>query len=101
LQEERKKLVEKAMQVQNVKDESRHGDIVDQSNDYINRELVMGMAEHDRQHLEEIDEALERMDEGTYGICQVTGEEISEARLRAMPTAKYTMEVQSQMEYGR
>jgi len=98
LLEERKQLVQKAMKDQNIKESSMHGDIVDQSNDYLDRELLMGLAEHDRLRLQEIDEAIKRMDEGTYGICQMSGEEISDERLMALPTAKYTLECQSKLE---
>lgn len=42
--------------------------------------------------LQEIDKALERIDNGTYGICIVTGEPIPVARLRALPWASMTVE---------
>jgi len=41
-----------------------------------------------REHLEEIDAALERLAEGTYGVCEVCDEQIDPARLEARPTAR-------------
>lgn len=95
---ERKQLLGKALGTHTIKENDSHGDLVDLTNDFIDRDLMMGMAEHDRQRLQDIDEALARMENGTYGICQMSGEEISEARLMALPTAKYTLECQSRLE---
>ena len=41
-----------------------------------------------RRDLDDIEKALERMDEGTYGTCEVCGNQISEARLEAMPSTR-------------
>ncbi len=101
LLQERQQLMEEAVKVHNVSEINAHGDIVDQSNDYSDRELLLGLAEHDRQRIIEINDALKRMEKGTYGICEMSGEEISEDRLRAMPTAKYTLECQAKIEGNR
>lgn len=45
-----------------------------------------------RRELDDIEKALERMDEGTYGTCEVCGDEISEARLEAMPSTRRCIE---------
>ncbi|NQV34527.1 MAG: TraR/DksA C4-type zinc finger protein [Phycisphaeraceae bacterium] len=45
-----------------------------------------------------IDDALERIEEGTYGLCEKTGDPISRARLEAMPWARYTKRHQAQIE---
>lgn len=47
-----------------------------------------------------IDRALEKIDEGTYGICDITGEEISKKRLEAIPYANMTREAQEKFEKG-
>ncbi|RPF50287.1 TraR/DksA C4-type zinc finger protein [Aquisalibacillus elongatus] len=44
------------------------------------------------EELHEIDNALRKMEEGTYGICERTGKPIPDERLKAMPTARYTIE---------
>jgi YteA family regulatory protein len=49
----------------------------------------LALNENDERRLKEIDKALERMDQGTYGICKVCGQEIGEDRLEAVPTAEY------------
>lgn len=79
---------------------SGHGDLVDQSNDFREREIMMGMAEHDRERLVAINEALALVDQGAYGICVMCEEEIPEARLLAVPTAKYCVSCQSKVERG-
>src|SRR5688500_13059600 len=42
-----------------------------------------------KETLEEVEHALLKLDDGTYGTCEVCGEEIAEARLEAMPAARY------------
>lgn len=49
--------------------------------------------------LKDIDEALERLDEGTYGICEECGGEIGEKRLQAIPFALYCLECQQENEW--
>jgi RNA polymerase-binding transcription factor DksA len=51
--------------------------------------------------LQEVDDALRKYDEGTYGICDNCGEPIAEARLRAYPQARYCIRCQSELERGR
>jgi len=55
------------------------------------REFSMGLAERQQKYLEQIEEALDRIDKGTYGICLVTGELISKERLEEVPVAKYSI----------
>ncbi len=62
------------------------------------REFSMGLAERQQKYLEQIDEALQRIEEGTYGICLVTGEPISVERLNEVPVAKYSIKGKEIME---
>jgi RNA polymerase-binding protein DksA len=55
------------------------------------REFSMGLAERQQKYLEQIDEALQRIEEGTYGTCLVTGEAIAVERLEEVPVAKYSV----------
>jgi len=55
------------------------------------REFSMGLAERQQKYLEQVDEALQRIEEGTYGICKVTGEIIPKERLEEVPVAKYSV----------
>jgi len=80
---------------------SSHGDLVDQSTNFSEHEVMLGLAEHDRNRLQEINHALEKIEKGTYGICEMSGELISDERLMAMPTARYSVKCQAKMEgYG-
>jgi RNA polymerase-binding protein DksA len=55
------------------------------------REFSMGLAERQQKYLEQIDEALSRVEDGTYGICKVTGEPIDAERLEEVLVAKYSV----------
>jgi DnaK suppressor protein len=50
------------------------------------------------QVLEAIERALKKFDDGTYGLCEDTGEPIPEARLEALPYARYTVQAQEKRE---
>jgi DnaK suppressor protein len=62
------------------------------------REFSMGLAERQQRYLEQIDEALSRIEDGTYGICKVTGEPIAVERLEEVPVAKYSVKGKEIME---
>jgi RNA polymerase-binding transcription factor DksA len=51
--------------------------------------------------LVEIDAALERIREGTYGMCELTGKTIPDERLRALPWTRFTREAAEQLEKSR
>lgn len=52
----------------------------------------------DQDTLVEIEAAFVRLSDGTYGVCEITGQPISEERLQAVPWARYTIEVQQRIE---
>lgn len=52
------------------------------------RSQLSAVTSQAREHLAEVDAALERVAAGTYGVCEVCGEQINEARLEARPTAR-------------
>lgn len=58
------------------------------------------LADHERAHLQEIEDALQRMHGGTYGVCELSDEPIPYARLLAEPTARTTVEAQEERENG-
>jgi RNA polymerase-binding protein DksA len=72
----------------------------DIGSDNFEHEFTLGLLESERALLTEINEALERIDEGTYGICPGTGQPIGVARLRARPWAKYCIEYARLLEKG-
>jgi DnaK suppressor protein len=65
------------------------------------REFSMGLAERQQKYMEQIDEALQRIEDGTYGICLVTGEPIPLARLEEVPIAKYSVKGKEILERQR
>jgi RNA polymerase-binding protein DksA len=64
----------------------------DQASETYDRELEEGLDEGVRETLRQIDDALTRIDEGTYGLCEVDGKPIPEDRLRALPWATRCIE---------
>lgn len=69
--------------------------------DNYEQEFTLGLLESERTLLREIDEALVRIDQGTYGICLGTGQAIDKARLRARPWSKYCIEYARMIEKGQ
>ena len=61
-------------------------------------ELMSTLGNNERVELAELDHALTKIEDRTYGICEDSGEPISEVRLEAIPTARYTIECQEQRE---
>jgi RNA polymerase-binding protein DksA len=72
--------------------------MADHGTDNYDQEFTLGLVEFERRLLNEIDEALQRIEDGTYGICQLLGRPISAARLQAKPWAKYCIEAARQLE---
>ena len=64
----------------------------------LNQSTALNLASRQSQLIEEIDEALGRIEDGTYGQCSRCGKPLDEKRLRAMPTAKYDAECQAAIE---
>jgi len=73
-------------------------DIGDEASELSNRQLLLSLNEADRKKLLDIEEALERIEEGTYGICEECGEPISIKRLEVKPTSIYCVECKSRLE---
>lgn len=64
----------------------------DVGSDVEEQELNYQLKERTQKFIEEIDDALERIENGTYGICQATGKAISKGRLDAVPHTRYSKE---------
>src|SRR5215510_1515389 len=73
-------------------------DSVDLSVQDLNKEIALRLGERSSQVVADIDQALLRMKEGTYGICASCGEPISERRLEVVPTARYDAICQAAIE---
>lgn len=75
-------------------------DIVDRANNSYNRELMFSLSDGEREMLLQIDRALARIEEGTFGACSHCGEQIGGARLKAVPWARYCIDCQELEEQG-
>lgn len=73
-------------------------DSVDMSLQDVNQELQLRLGERESQAVADIDQALLRIEEGSYGICQSCNKPIEERRLEAVPTARYDAACQSKLE---
>jgi len=74
--------------------------MADLGTDNFQQEFSLGLMDSERQIITEIDDALHRIEAGTYGICEGTGKPIAKARLEAQPWARYSVEYARMMEQG-
>ncbi len=72
--------------------------MADIGSDNYEQEFTLGLIENEQNLLKEIDEALDRINNGTFGICLGTGKPISKARLKLKPWAKYGIDYVRQIE---
>lgn len=75
--------------------------MADMSSDTYERELAMNIASSEQEVLYQIDEALKRLDEGTYGACQQCNKPISLSRLKAVPYTALCIDCQRAKEQRR
>src|SRR5918993_3066317 len=75
-------------------------DVADMSLQDVSQEIEYRLSERESQMVADIDQALLRLDEGSYGVCARCGKEIPDARLEAVPTARYDAECQTLIEQG-
>jgi DnaK suppressor protein len=75
-------------------------DLVDRANNAYTRELAFSISDSERELMHQIDLAIERLKSGSYGFCLHTGQQIGQARLEAIPWAKYSVEAQELLEKG-
>lgn len=70
----------------------------DAGSDAYDRDFALSLLSQEQDALYEIDQALKRIELGTYGVCEMSGKHILRARLEAIPFARFTVECQSQLE---
>lgn len=75
-------------------------DLADKAASAYSKELNFSLSDTERVTLVAIDEALERMDAGTYGVCTNCGSEIGEKRLQAIPWTAHCIDCQELQEKG-
>jgi len=74
--------------------------MADLGTDNYEQEFVLGLMDSERKLLHEIDDALHRINDGTYGICVSTNKPINKARLEAKPWARYCVDYARMLEQG-
>jgi RNA polymerase-binding protein DksA len=74
--------------------------MADIGTDNFEQEFALGLMDSERKLLKEIDDALLRIEERTYGICEGTGKQITKVRLEAKPWARYCVEYARMLEEG-
>ena len=74
------------------------GDIYDQASNERDRELLLLLGDREREKVRNIDEALTRLEDGEYGICEDCEEEIPLGRLKAMPFARLCVKCKADLE---
>ena len=82
-------------------DDFSETDIGDMSQSLFDREMDATVEQQLESRLGEIERALKKIEEGTYGVCEDTGEEIPKGRLEAVPEAVRTVEAQQRFERER
>jgi DnaK suppressor protein len=75
--------------------------MADIGTDNYDQEFTLGLMDSERKLLKEIDDAMQRIERGTYGICEGTGRQIQKARLEAEPWARYCVEYARKLEQSR
>ena len=88
---------------QSIKEESDHlrfdvGDFYDHASNDRDRELALVLTDREREKLQRVEDALKRIEEGTYGICEICGDEIDKDRLMVMPFTKLCLSCQEDRE---
>lgn len=94
------KLYENDMRMSLLPDEDVTDDLVDRANSAYSRELHFAISDGERERLGLIDQALERMQQGTFGICAACRRPVPAPRLQAVPWARYCTDCQELAEKG-
>ncbi len=76
-------------------------DIGDEAANIYNKQILLSLSENQRAWLQEIDEALDRIASGTYGICEECGGPIGLKRLEVRPVAKYCVPCKTKLEKAK
>ena len=75
-------------------------DLADKASSAYTKEFLYSLSNTDREVLQKVDEALQRIAKGTYGTCVECGEEIEKKRLEAVPWASHCVTCQDKLEKG-
>ena len=78
----------------------RDPSLSDQGTETFDREFALNQLSSEQDVIFEIDEAIRRIENGTYGICEMTNEPINIERLEALPYVRHSIKAQSELEKG-
>ena len=76
-------------------------DIGDEAANVYNKQILLTLNENERMRLKEVDESLDRIKSGMYGVCEECGEPIGLKRLEVKPVAKYCVPCKTKLEKGK
>ena len=98
-----RRLEELLMEAERTKDQVKETeepspDPMDQASNYFDTDFLLRLRDRERKLMVKIKEALERIENGTFGICEECGEKISEKRLRARPMATLCIDCKHEQE---
>lgn len=110
LEQYKKKLEEKRRELSEAYTKNRHygresdeggtQDLADKASSSYTKEFLYSLSNTEKSILEEVQNAIERMDDGEYGTCMECGEKISKKRLDAVPWARFCVPCQERVEQG-
>jgi DnaK suppressor protein len=110
LEQYKKKLEEKRRELSEAYTKNRHygresdeggtQDLADKASSSYTKEFLYSLSNTEKSILEEVQHAIERMDDGEYGTCMECGEKISKKRLDAVPWARFCVPCQERVEQG-
>lgn len=78
--------------------ESSYSDLIDQASAYTDQTFLLRIKDRESRLINKIRSALERIEDGSFGICEICDEEISIGRLKARPVATQCIECKTKME---
>ncbi len=88
----------KTLQHGDLKPIDSYRDFVDQASDETERNFTLRLRNREQRLLKKVDEALQRIKDGNYGICEECGEPIGEARLEARPVTTLCIDCKREQE---
>ncbi|HEY5976073.1 MAG TPA: RNA polymerase-binding protein DksA [Geobacteraceae bacterium] len=100
LHEEMRELLEEAGKTvsEMTTDSTNFPDPTDRATQESDRNFELRIRDRERRLINKIKEALQRLEDGEFGICEVCGEDISEARLKARPVTTYCIDCKMEQE---
>lgn len=72
--------------------------MADAGTDNYDRDFALSIASSEQDSLYEVDQAINRIQDGTYGICEATGKPIEEERLKAIPWTRFSADAEKELE---